>query len=137
LSNDIEFYNQDKRVPQLTRQRKQTPSNKDANLNGMALDILPDHNIPLFSSEAAHLRSPEIFSSQLAREEHNLVIQGLPLATKEMKTQSAVEELLLTEEDATPLLQRRAASQQTTSASTLPRAGAISRKLPLPLHLIL
>ncbi|KAM0263793.1 hypothetical protein ACHAQJ_001111 [Trichoderma viride] len=85
----------------------------------MALDILPDNNIPLFGP-------PEIFSTRLATEQDNLVIKGLPFATKEMKTQSAVEELLLSEEDATPLLQRRAASQQTTSPSTLPRAGAIS-----------
>lgn len=90
----------------------------------MAMSILSDSHILPFSSEASLLRSPELFPTQ------DLFVPGLPCTSKEMKTQTAVDEqLLLNEEDATPLFQRRAASQQMISPSMLPRAGAMSREL--------
>ncbi|RFU81993.1 tyrosine phosphatase [Trichoderma arundinaceum] len=93
----------------------------------MALNVLPDNNIPPFPSEAAPLKYPRISPPQLLPQERNLASEGLSFTTEEMKTQSAVEELLLGEEEATPLFQRRAAVQQTTTTpSTLPRTGAIS-----------
>ncbi|KAM0451720.1 hypothetical protein ACHAPV_005920 [Trichoderma viride] len=92
----------------------------------MELDILPDNNIPLFSSEiAASFKSPELFPTQLPTDESYLVIEGLSLATRRIKSQSPMSESLLSEENARPLLQRRATSQQTTS-SMLPKTGTIS-----------
>ncbi|KAL7895613.1 tyrosine phosphatase family domain-containing protein [Trichoderma sp. SZMC 28014] len=91
----------------------------------MELDILPDNNIPLFSSEiAAPFKSPELFPTQRPTDESYPVIEGLSLATGRIKSQSPAPELLLPEENARPLLQRRATSQQTTSM--LPKAGKIS-----------
>lgn len=98
----------------------------------MELDILPDNNIPLFSPEiAASFKSPESFPTQLPTDESQLVIEGLSFATRRVKTQSPAQELLLSEENARPLLQRRATSQQTPSM--LPKAGTKSGKLPLTL----
>ncbi|PNP39864.1 hypothetical protein TGAM01_v208240 [Trichoderma gamsii] len=92
----------------------------------MELDILPDNNIPLFSPEiAASFKSPESFPTQLPTDESQLVIEGLSFATRRVKTQSPAQELLLSEENARPLLQRRATSQQTPS-SMLPKAGTKS-----------
>lgn len=103
----------------------------------MELDILPDNNIPLFSSEiAAPFKSPELFATQLPTDESYPVIEGLSLATRRIKSQSPAPELLLSEENARPLLQRRATSQQTTS-SMLPKAGKISGRLPLTLDFTL
>lgn len=95
----------------------------------MELDILPDNSIPLLSSEiAAPFRSPELFPTQLPTDKSHLVIEGLPLATRRIKTQSPVQELLLSEDNARPLLQRRATSQQ-TSSSMSPKTGTVSGKL--------
>jgi tyrosine-protein phosphatase SIW14 len=103
----------------------------------MELDILPDNNIPLFSSEiAAPFKSPELFPTQLPTDESYPVIEGLPLATRRIKNQSPVPELLLSEENARPLLQRRTTSQQ-TSSSMLPKSGTISGKLPIALDTLL
>ncbi|KAL7794215.1 tyrosine phosphatase family domain-containing protein [Trichoderma ceciliae] len=89
----------------------------------MALNILHENNIPPFSSEASREKSTPQLPPQ---EDCFVVVQGLAFAKQEMKAQGAVEELLLNEEDATPLFQRRAAGQQITSPSALPRAGAVS-----------
>lgn len=97
----------------------------------MELDILPDNSIPLFSPEiAAPFKSPELFPTQLPTDESGLVIEGLPLATRRIKPQNPAEELLLAEENVTPLLQRRATSQQ-SSSSMFPKTGTVSGKLPL------
>lgn len=102
----------------------------------MELDILPDNSIPLFSPEiAAPFKSHELFPSQLPTDESRLVIEGLPVATRRIKTQSPVQELPLplSEENATPLLQRRTTSQQ-TSSSMFSKTGTVSGKLPFTLN---
>lgn len=103
----------------------------------MELDILPDNNIPLFSPEiAAPFNTHESFPTQLPTDESQIVIEGLSSATRRIKTQSPTQELLLSEENARPLLQRRATSQQTTS-SMLPKTGTKSGKLPPTLGFVL
>lgn len=94
----------------------------------MALHILSDNTILPFASETS-LSSPQLFPTLLPTQDHDLILENLSFSTSEMKTQSVVDDRILSEEQAIPRTQRRAAVQQTLPSSTLPRASAMSREL--------
>ncbi|KAL7931654.1 tyrosine phosphatase family domain-containing protein [Trichoderma chlorosporum] len=92
----------------------------------MALNILPDNTILPFASETP-LTSPQLFPTLLPTHENDLMLENLSFTTAEMKTQNAVDDGTLSDEQAIPRAQRRTAIQQTLTSSTPLRSSAMSR----------